>query len=444
MSALLSVSQRARIAWISANEGPGPVHRKAFREAGYVISDLKDERFADIAIVDFRDAPVSAKTARKLSTIARRSAPHGGIIYLSDELLDPSRRSYLRRSGSLVTMTDDATPLIAACRERLRERNLAEEAGERIKSLTECGALKPLKSPVKDRGLLRALVAGKPSPLTLSVLTILRQAGYYVEGALSSSQAMTAIETNTFDCAVFLPSTLSDPLRSLAASCKRRNRETDMPVLLITDDPVSGHDLITADQVEHDLCPLVKEATARSRQARLLRRLLSGDGQRAVIDPHTSAVTANFFARHATRLIAQATETERPLSLLTVGLTAEVFKDVSALDIAEPLADMTALIMNVSRTEDMLARIAPTTFVLTMPATTVEDAARVGERMTGVLQNTMFKMHGPIVGEETLFAVMAQACAIGAEPGARLEELVAKMLSALKENTQPQQIARIR
>ena len=322
-------SQRARIAWISSHQGPGPVHRKAFRDAGYVISDLKDERFADIAIVDFRDTPVSAKTARKLSTIARRSAPHGGVIYLSNQLLDASRRAYLRRSGSLVVMKDGAAPLIAACRERLRERNLAEESGERIKSLTECGALKPLKETSSKHSPLRILVAGKPSPLTLSVLTILRKAGYYVEGVLSPAQAMSAIETDRFDCAVFLPSTPSDPLRSLAASCKRRSREADFPVLLVTDDPISGHDLITADQVEDDLCPLVKEATTRSRQTRLLRKLLSGDGQRAVIDPHTHAITASFFARHATRLIARATETERPISLLAVSLDAAAFKGAS-------------------------------------------------------------------------------------------------------------------
>lgn len=444
MSVCLERAQRARIAWVSPHQGPSPIYRKAFRDAGYVISDLKDERMADLAIVDLRQVDLTASSIRKLTSIARRSAPHGNIVFLSTEMPATAHRTYLRRSGTLVSVKDDLVPLISACREKIRERNLGEEAGERIKTLAHSGALKHLKETTARQHSQQILVAGQPSPTTLNAISVLQRFGYIAEGVLSPSQAMVAIESNQYQCAVFLPSSPSDPLQSLAVKCKRRAFNADLPVILVSNQNISGHDTISNQQVEHDLCPLVRDAITRRRQNKLLRTLLRTDVHDVVKDSHTEAVNATFFARHAARLIARSQETERPMAMVAISLQAQAFNGTATSDIAEPLADIASLITTVTRSEDMLARIAPTTFILTLPATTATDSKKICGRLTGVLQNTMFKMNGQDLGEKLLFAVSAKVNTEAVIADTKLEEIVARLLSGLTPTMFNDNVAQLR
>ncbi len=432
MAAYPPSEQRARIAWVSNAGGPDPSVRRALREAHYALSDLKDERFADIAIVDLRSEDVSPRTARKLAGAARRSSPHGGVVYFANPSLDAPRRGYLRRSGTLVIAGDDPELLVAACRERLRARNLAEEAGERLKSYAEAGALRQPADFVRRRPPFRVLVAGAPSPLSLSVLSVAQRAGYRVEGVLSAAQALSAIETDRFDCGVFLPQAPSDPLRSLAATLRRRNRQADFPILTLDDGPATGENSFLARHVEDDLPDAIAAAVRTAQQTHLIKRFLTAGGHGGAWDGCAEAASAAFFARHAARLLARARETERPFALLSVHLDAAFLSQRNAADIAGPLRQASGLISSITRTEDMAARIAPTTFAVTLPATTGADADRIADRLTGVVQNTMFRLRDEATGDHDVFALSARAAALADDGERRLEEMVAQLIVQTK------------
>lgn len=425
----LSSAMRARIAWVTPDGKIDPAFGDACREARFSLSALKQERFADLAVVDLRKCSITAKTARNLASTARRAAPHGAIIFIADPDLDYDRRRYLRRSGGLVLTHDDPAPLIEACRNRLRRRNIIEEAGERVKSLAAIGELKPLKEEKTPHRPYRVLVAGKPSPTTLNVLSTAQKGGLYVEGVLTPVQALQAIETEKFDCAVFLPSTPSDPLRSLAAMLRRRSKQTDFPVLIASEDALNGEDVLMPSHISDDLIVRITESVKYVRQTNMIRRILKIDRQQAVSDQQTKAVSASFFANHANRLLARARETERPLSLLAFSLEAAPFEGRNASELAAPLDDVTQLISDVTRPEDMLARIAPLTFILSCPFVNACDATRIGERITGILQSTMFKMRAAGTSDHLLFSIGAKVSIIDNWDDLCLEEMVARLLN---------------
>ena len=424
----LSSAMRARIAWVTPDNKIDPEFTEACREARFSLSALKNERLADLAVVDLRKHAITAKTARNLASSARRAAPHGAIIFIADPDLDYDRRRYLRRSGGLVLTHDDPAPFIEACRSRLRRRNITEEAGERVKSLAAIGELKPLKEEKNLHRPYKVLVAGKPSPTTLNVLSTARKGGLYVEGVLTPVQALQAIETEKFDCAIFLPSAPSDPLRSLAAMLRRRSKQTDFPVIIASEDVLNGEDVLIPSHISHDLVARVKESVKLAQQTKVIRRILHVDRQQAISDRHTRAVTASFFANHANRLLARARETERPLSLLALSLDAAPFEGCNASEIATPLDEVTQLISDVTRPEDMLARIAPRTFILTCPFLYASDATRIGDRIVGILQSTMFKMRAPGTSDQLLFSIGAKVSVIDNWDDLCLEEMVARLL----------------
>lgn len=430
-----SSATRAKIAWLSPDGVIDPDFAEACREARLGISALKDERSADLAVADLRRRSITAPAARKLSNAARRAAPHGGVLFIASPDLDADRRRYLRRSGALVLTHDDPASFIEACRARLRRRNLAEEAGERLKSLAAAGALRPMDDEKKPHGQSRVLVAGKPSPTTLKALSTARSGGFYVEGVLTPVQALQAIETNQFDCAVFLPSAPSDPLRSLSAMVRRRSAQLDFPVITVAEDAINGEDIVFPAHVADDLPGKIADAVKHARQARMIRRVLRMDPQSSVTDRQTQAATASFFASHASRLLARAREADRMLSLIALSFHAGPIDAGGAAEIGPPLDHATSLINDVTRPEDMLSRIAPRTFVLTCPFTHADDAERIADRIAGVMQSTMFKTRDAGTSDDILFSMGAKTSVIDNWDDLPLEEMVAHLLSALNHDT---------
>lgn len=224
---------RALIAWVSAHDGPpDKAISEAFAQSGYRLISIGPGKHmaqaADAAIVDFRHSGVHLKKARRLSMIARRSAPYNRLIYLCGTNASAEERAYLHRSGAVIPGEGRPAALIAVCRQIIRYRNICEEAGERLKSMHLLST--PHTNEPDKLKQKRILLCAKPSPLSLTVLTTLRHAGYEAEGALSASQAIAAIEApkhksvpgGPFAAAVVIPASSSDPLCGLVRRFNNR------------------------------------------------------------------------------------------------------------------------------------------------------------------------------------------------------------------------------
>ena len=132
---------RAHIAWLSADRAAFQSAAPQFAAAGYLLAEIEETARAEIAVVDFRARRVSATAASRLAALVRRKTPECGIVYLAPPFLGAAERAHLRRSGDLVLCEDDLRPVVEACRQRLRIRNIAEETGERLKSVASLNRL---------------------------------------------------------------------------------------------------------------------------------------------------------------------------------------------------------------------------------------------------------------------------------------------------------------
>lgn len=423
---------RARIAWISPIAGSCAEAAPSFEKAGYALIEPEARERIDVAVVDFRARRVSAKAAQRLAALIRRKAPECGIVYLGSPLLAAAERAHLRRTGDLILTEDDLRPAVEACRQRLRIRNIAEEAGERLKTIAALTRLSEFP-PIDASGAPPSvLVAGAAGPGALAVLGAAEMVGKQCAGAFSAAQAMRALETNAFDCAVFLPAGMGDPLIGLARAMRRHRRFRDTAVLLAASDEALrarlaaswGSDVIGIHHAREDLPARLVSATRRARLIAAMRRFLSACAGEGVRDRLSGGFTSQFFGQHAQRVFARADQTGRSDSL--VGLRLAPLAEGAA---GEPrtLTEAARLVNRVTRAEDCVGRLSRDTFVVLMSATTAADAAIAARRIEGVIGNTMFRARG----REAPFPVAAATAVVERAAGMGLEETIAGVLSKL-------------
>jgi PleD family two-component response regulator len=426
---------RARIAWHAPHPDPFRDAARAFETAGYRLIEGAAPG-VDVNVFDLRSGEIPARAAQQTALDLRRSAPESGAVYVVPFLMSAAERAHLRRLGEVAISEGDLSGVIHACRQRLRLRNVAEEAGERLKSiaaLTRLSDFPPIETSNRPPSVL---IAGAPGPMTLAAIARAEEMSERADAALSASQAMRALETRVYDCAVFLPRGIGDPLLGLARTMRRHRRFQDLPILVL---PVEAQDgargempsnveIMLAGHLDDDLASRLVTLTRRARLLGAMRSFLSyvaGDGVR---DRISGAFTPAFFGQHAERLFTRADQTGRMVSLIGVRLAA-VEKDDMDVGGVRTLTEAARLINRVSRAEDCVGRIAHDVFVVLQSATRRIDAEKSAARIEGVIANTMFRSRAG----KRVFAVAATTNTVERRAGEHLEEALARMLVDLKK-----------
>ncbi|MEX0644586.1 MAG: diguanylate cyclase [Parvularculaceae bacterium] len=428
---------RARIAWLSLDAGALARAAPQFEKAGYLLVDGILPGPADLAVIDFRARRVSAQAAQRLAAVTRRKAPECGIVYLGSTLLSAPERAHLRRSGELVLVEDDLRSAVETCRQRLRVRNVAEETGERLKSIaasTRLAEFPPIEASSAPPAIL---VAGAPGPLALVGLRIAESINDKSAAVLSAGQVMRALELGTFDCAIFIAKSDGDPLFGLARSMRRHRRFRDLPVIMICADAPAlariaanwGSETLSYHQIGDDLGGRLLSLARRARLVGAMRRFLSACAGDGVRDRVSGAFTPQFFHQHAERLFARAQQTERAVALIGLRLVPAISGEDAAG--ARLLTEAARLINRTSRAEDCVGRLSGDTFVALLNATTADDAATAARRIEGVFSNTMFRARGELAP----FSVAAATAAVERPAGACVEEAIAAVLAKLNAAT---------
>lgn len=427
---------RARIAWLSPDSEAFARAVPQFEKAGYALADGAAEGPSDIAVVDFRGRRVTARAAQQLAALMRRKSPECGIVYLGAPLLGAAERAHLRRSGDLVLVEENLRPAIETCRQRMRIRNVAEEAGERLKSIAASTRLSEFPPIETSSAAPSVLVAGAPGAAALSAFRAVEAIGDTCAGALSAGQAMRALEAASFDCAVFLTKSDGDPLMSLAKSMRRHRRFQDLPIVMIAVDDAArgriaavwGAETLLSEHIADDLGPRVVSLARRARLMAAMRRFLAACAGEGVRDRLSGAFAPQFFGQHAQRVFAR--QAARPISL--VGLRLQpLTPETSDCASAKTLTEAARLINRVTRAEDCVGRLTNDTFVALMTSTNAHDGAIAARRIEGVISNTMFRSRS----KQSLFAVATATACVERSPGAGIEETVAAVMAKLNTAT---------
>jgi len=432
-----SITPRARIACLTGSADAQNNLTIAFAEAGYAVVCENEADHADLGVVDLRKRDITAKQAQQITSALRKRSPECAIFFLINPHMAPKGRAILKRSGEVVAIEEDLAPAIERCRQMLRLRDLAEEAGERLKTLASLSRLADFPTIETSNEAPRILIAGKPSRYALAAASAASEIAGQWSGVISAGQALRALETGNFDCAIFLPDTDNDLLLSLARSIQRHQKHEDLSIIHIAQDQdhldelasKGVRDFMLAGHLYHDMAQKILTSTRRARLSAAMRRFLNACAGDGVRDTASGAFTASFLSQHGARLCARADQTRRPVCVVIMKLSSRSLSTEHTEPNRRALYQAARLISRVTRAEDMIARLSPDTFIAILPATQAHDASAVANRIEGVIANTMFRG----AKSEELFSVKVAHAVIARSAGACIEETIAQALGALRD-----------
>lgn len=424
-----SEASKAVISWLTP-DGVSPEQRVflAAQSAGYLLFDQSAaKRRCDIAVVDLRGFLEPSPAIADLVDRARSLSPAAGLIIAASAGADRKLRALLRRHGDVHFLGRDAAPLIASVRERLRLFSLADEMGERMKSLVADGRTISFSGFEERRDRVSVLVAGNASPLTLNVCNAVNRVAAHTSCVFTAGQVMRALDHYKFDCAIFLPSGESDLLIALARALRRHRDHRKLSVFMASaDDDLldrcaskEGFDVILANHLDSDLAPRLETAARRARMASAMRSFLrSTDG----CGGKSGAAGARFFAHHTSRLYKCADAAEKNISL--VGLSLEFAAGDGPDSAGAALNEALRTVAKLVRAEDLITKLTPSMMVISVRGANATDAAKIAERLEGVIGGTLTRSaHGVT---EVLTATATR------EPDEHLETNVARLLRDLR------------
>jgi PleD family two-component response regulator len=417
---------RARVGWIASGARAVPsAFADAARAARYELVEPPAE--ADIAIVDLYGADPDSPAAAEAVSGARRLNASAGIIIAADAGAASDQRRRLGRLGEPVFLRTSVEPLIGAVRERLRIASLADETGDRLKSLVADGrAVTFATPPYKEDGPI--LIAGKPSPTALAASNALRAGARSSVSVFTAGQAMRALEHDRFDGAVFIPADENDLLIALARALRRHREHRRLPVIILSKDEdildrraaKDGLEAMAAARAGDDLARRLNTMTRRANMSAAMRAFLrspEGNGGAGL------AASPRLFAQHAMRAGVRADDTGRAMSFVALTLSPKPGADAAAARSALDEALRTAA--RLVRAEDMIAKLTASTFVVMLRGTRGVDAERAARRLEGVITGVQPR------ATSDLWEVRASA--VERAPGMELERVIAALVADLRQ-----------
>ncbi|MEO1252984.1 MAG: hypothetical protein AAFW81_11645 [Pseudomonadota bacterium] len=386
---------RARLRYISVGAWRDARLCERCADAGYQLVDGAGP--ADLILIDLRHAPWTLRRAEAMTDECRRSAPEAAVLFLVDESDAAANGLALRRYGDVLPVSTQADHVLRRIRGTLRLRNLAEEAGERLKTLTTLGRAVDFPVISTDASRPRALIVGAPGPAALACANALATVCSASVCVLTPGQAMRALDHGSFDLAVFLPTKKQAPNGAFVRALRRHRNHGAVAIVQIgeTADNLAdlakrgGAEFLLASQIEATLAARAKILARRTRLAASLRRFLTACAGDGVRDPAAGVFTPRFLNEHGPRLAARASQTRRSLSLISIRLSLGATDTARARSSA--IQETARILSTITRAEDLIARLAPDLLIAVCSATALRDAERVAARISGVLSQTAFR-----------------------------------------------------
>ena len=428
-----SLTKRARIAFAQlANETHNELHSLCV-EAGYVVAPIDDPSPVDIAIIDTRENKLTARRTNVIADKIRKSSPEATLLFVVNREIIQSANTTLKRFGETIPADNQLDHLIPRIQKILRIRNIAEEAGERLKTLTTLNRAVDFPVISTDTSPSRVLIIGTPGPAAIAAINATSTIADLCACVLTPGQAMRALDHQTFDVALFLPSEKNGAMTALVRALRRHPKYGRIALIHIIarNAPLpnmagcGGADFILESQIALNLAQKIQFAARRARLLHSMRgflRACAGDGVR---DSMSGIFTPTFLGQHGARLLSRSEQTNRPLSLIVVRLGGKGHLNTNTG--ARTLQKAASLLGRITRAEDLAARISRDTFVILLPATNGEDATRIALRIDGVLSNTAFRNNASDRPSSMHVEVAIQEH----EPGAAISEIVARAIVQL-------------
>ncbi len=432
MNSDLLSTPRARVACYPGDKKSFEKLTISFNSAGFHIAKPDAATPADIGLIDLRKSLVSTRKAKTIAAVLRRKSPESSVIFLVSHDMENQAQASLRRFGEVILAGENTDHVLVRCKEIIRLRNLAEETGERLKSLAALSRLADFPLVITSKNPARILIAGQPGPSAIAAINAVTQIAEECVCVLTAGQAMRAMEHYYFDCAIFLPVSENDPLLAFGKTLRRHPRFGSMAIIQLADSmedfPVyarkGAREFMLTEQIPSELKAKTQLSARRARLQKSMRQFLRSCTGDTIRDASSGAFTSLFLTEHGNRLCARTDHTGRPLSLTLIKFTDQ---DRSMLS-GEMLSQAARLINRITRAEDLVARIARNKFAILSAATQAVDAEKIGRRISGVLSSTAFRSKK----NQTPYSAMIDTITTRREEGASIEETVAAAIKQMR------------
>lgn len=393
-----TIAPRATIAFLFGASETRDALTELAEPASYRVVDGNQNSSVDVGVIDLRSDRVTVRRAAAICEAFRRNSPEATVLFIVSPAAMHSMAPSLKRFGEALPSQASLDQVLARIREILRIRNIAEETGERLKTLTSLNRAVEFPIISTDASPPRVLIVGAPGPSAMAAINLLSGVADICACVLTAGQAMRALDHQTFDVALFLPARDDGAIPALIRALRRHPKFARTALIEIVDSAEDmadaarrgGVDFLLKSQISAAISTRVTAAARRARLVYSMREFLRACAGEGVRDSASGVFTPTFLGQHGSRIAARAVQTGRPLSVVAARLNDPAGEDASATRAA--LKQAAKLIGRITRAEDLTARIAPDTFTVILPSTHLEDANRVGLRIDGVLSNTAFHM----------------------------------------------------
>ncbi|MEM6414875.1 MAG: hypothetical protein AAF720_09505 [Pseudomonadota bacterium] len=451
---------RARIAWASAENrfsiptslkvGPDEALKAAFDKAQFGVTVIHNVNTnptiasrplprVDLAVIDLRTSRAPASDADMLLQGIRRTRPLAGIVILCTPNISEHARTKLERIGECCYLVDSADAVVTLVREKLRAARIAEEAGERLKSLAAVAKHAAHTNKHPKRSKRKLLLAGTPTPNVLTLINAMEP--NEVTCVLSASQVLRALETKKFDGMIFMPTDKSDLLYALARALRRHRELSQTPILAIAEDndTLSAFATLGCKTLDErhlaDVARTIETMVESGFMTATLRHYLHTtlkplrDGKHKQID---------FFGHHLMRLAERSQSRGNPLSVIALSV-AKQKRPVGG----NPLAIATRIV----RAEDCVLKLSDDSLIIIAPNTLAEDAEKIGARLSGVIDGRSSpikksnRQHSGTLSQKTLqrhaanndFRHGGRAAVVEWQTGETPDQLLIRLLANLND-----------
>ena len=357
------------------------------------LSAIKTQSL-EAVILDLSSAEMDPGLARRIKAAALpRLLP---VLVVGAELIAEDHGWDLR-------LTAPFNPLQISLRiEHLVRSSVAEEEFD-LRKLTFLERGVELNDPAFDETPIKVLVVGEPNPEFLPVHNLLTRRGVEVVAAFSSYSAFDFLHEAAFDAVLLFGGKHPQEALSIASGMRRNSRLYHLPCLLwlnaergperaeihqkgVTDLLMKGAD------PDEAVMRLLVLARAHKKQT-AVRQALEQAKSSVLMDARTGLFTRDLFAAHLVRLADAARERHRPMCFCVIKIMDQPeairARDKGWLDNALP--QIGGMISRLVRSEDTAARLGPEIFALALPATEIQAARQVADRIAAVIGCTAFE-----------------------------------------------------
>ena len=305
-------------------------------------------------------------------------------------------------ADDFLTKPVDEIALIARVRSLTRLKVVLDELRARAVTSQSLGIVNPAEAAVHDKGIGgRILLVDDRASSAERILSSLTPT-HQVELQQDAHEALFRGAEGEFELfVVSLGLKDYDGLR-LCSQLRSLERTRHLPVLMVADledraRVLRGLDLGVNDYLmrpidRNELLARVKTQLRRKRYTDALRDNVQASIEMAVVDALTGLNNRRYLETHLPAMTAKSNSRGRPLSLMVLDIghfkkVNDTFGHDAGDDVLKAFAQR---VKRVIRQADLLCRLGGEEFIVAMPDTPVEIAARIAERIRTAIQGDKF------------------------------------------------------